>query len=249
MPVSLLLIHFKLKLSYSVNPVWISLFAWLFVVVVLFCFLNTDCSDCMMLALSRYTHLCLHPLHFLPVLWLTADNGIKRDILGLEQRNRSTSLLEKDVPFRIRLEYFKQSQQTRGQLLTFCIDIWEIFTLKNFGWWKPGTFLPCSRLLSSDLGIFMFSTQCSRTQCQNRLGFLIYFILLPCCISFIFTTQFDLFHLFFLFLMQVDDIFTLQNRCLHCLSFLCNSETVWFCLCLGAKIPFNSLICLQRGPA
>lgn len=80
----------------------------------------------MMLALNRYTHLCLHPLHFLPVLWLTADNGIRRDILGLEQRNRSTPLLEKDVPFRIRLEYFRQTQKTRGQLLTFCIDIWEI---------------------------------------------------------------------------------------------------------------------------
>lgn len=127
MPVSLLLVHFKLKLSCSVNPVWISLFAWLFVVVFcLFCFLNRGCSDCMMLALSRYTYLCLHPLHFLPVLWLTADSGIKRDILGLKQKTRSTSLLEKDVPSRIRLEYFGQTQQTRGQLLTFCIDIWEI---------------------------------------------------------------------------------------------------------------------------
>lgn len=128
MPVSLLLIHFKLKLSYTVNPVWISLFAWLFVVVFLFALFFKHRLFWLYDAGFEQIHtpLCLHPLHFLPVLWLTADNGIKRDILGLEQRNRSTSLLEKDVPFRIRLEYFRQTQKTRGQLLTFCIDIWEI---------------------------------------------------------------------------------------------------------------------------
>lgn len=77
------------------------------------CILNMDCSDCIMLVLNGYTHLCKPPLHFLPVLGLTADSGIKRGILGLEQRNRSTPLLEKDTPFRKRLEYFRQAQKNQ----------------------------------------------------------------------------------------------------------------------------------------
>lgn len=40
-----------------------------------------------------HIHLGKHPLHFLPVLWLTADSVIKGDRLGFEQRNRGKPLL------------------------------------------------------------------------------------------------------------------------------------------------------------
>lgn len=79
------------------------------------------------------THLGKHPLHFLPVLWLTADSVIKGDHLGFEQRNRGKPLLQKDVPFRIRLEYFRQTQKRQEAITNiFVLTFGKFLTLKNF---------------------------------------------------------------------------------------------------------------------
>lgn len=81
--------------------------------------------------IHTHTHLGKHPLHFLPVLWLTADSVIKGHHLGFEQRNRGKPLSLKDVPFRVRPEDFRQTQ-IRQEAITNIL-YWH---LGSFSLWR-----------------------------------------------------------------------------------------------------------------